>query len=202
MHQSARNGDLLLHPSGELSQRRPRKSFIASRSKIASMRCAGGSSVRAAAKYSTISCAETPIEAVAVERTPRRSALSGVLLHVVARNDGGALGRSQIVAGCVRCGFPRPLAPNNPKISLAHRKLTRRSADFPGSVRTSHQPCASIIGSSRLCGQWERALRSVALALASRSPRCFGGRVARRRLGARQNIVAEPGKELHVQVLG
>src|SRR6266481_6111530 len=43
-----------------------------------------------------------------------------------------------------------------------------------------------------------RSLRSVAIALASRSPRCFGGRVARRRLGARQNIVAEPGKELHV----
>src|SRR5882762_5167935 len=32
-----------------------------------------------------------------------------------------------------------------------------------------------------------RALRSVATALASRSPRCFGGRVARRRLEALRN---------------
>jgi len=32
-----------------------------------------------------------------------------------------------------------------------------------------------------------RALRAVATAPASRSPRCIGGRVARRRLGARRN---------------
>ena len=33
-----------------------------------------------------------------------------------------------------------------------------------------------------------RALRAVAIASASSSPRCFGGRVARRRLGARDEF--------------
>jgi len=33
-----------------------------------------------------------------------------------------------------------------------------------------------------------RALRAVAKTLASLSPRCFGGRVARRRLGSRRNF--------------
>src|SRR5882762_3232400 len=89
--------------------------------------------------------------------------------------------------------FPAPLAPNNPKISPGrHRKLTRSTAQISPrflSRNLSTSPCAQSCGLiSRLRGQRERALRSATIALA----------LARRRLGARENIVAEPGRELHV----
>src|SRR6267154_2456714 len=129
------------------------------------------------------------------KETPRRSALSG----------GPSSRRSpqrwrcprtepELLPGCARLWFsPRHWRPTIRKFHLAgtgslrgrQRKLPRASCRGTSSPGHALQSCGLI---SRLCGQRERALRSATIALA----------LARRRLGARENIVAEPGRELHV----
>src|SRR5882672_1859491 len=106
----------------------------------------------------------------------------------------------------LRTPVPKPPQPRRPGQTRRAKALTPEVQSLPGQAAnppiTTRSPQASY--RTPPAGAWEcspafavpakishshrvRALRAVAIALASRSPRYFGGRVARRRLGARQN---------------
>jgi len=100
-----------------------------------------------------------------------------------------------------------PLPAGHPLLRLENVVLTLTSATsllktiayFTATPSRMSEPSSPAIRSvslslrdhatsrDRLARARVRALRSVAIELASRSPRCFGGRVARRRLGSCRN---------------
>jgi len=160
-------------PVESLSQRRPRKSFIASRSKIASMRCrrVGSSSP----------CSDQSIPPFLAPRDAHRGGrrrkkphagahFLGVLLHVVARDGGGALGRSQNCRQDAQgCGFPRAIgAQQSENFTWPAPELRGRQRRLPrASCRGITRPCASICGAHiETVRAAERALRSATIALA------------------------------------
>jgi hypothetical protein len=93
---------------------------------------------------------------------------------------------------CARFAYPSPMDRVGPCKESYQRlaremicKLTPELRDRPGGDQLGET------GQKALQTARVRAVRTVAIALAPRSPRCFGGRVARRRLAARHSMRTE-----------